>query len=250
MTDLTGKFAIVSGGGRDIGKAVAIELARRGADVAFTYFDASDGEDTAAAIRALGRRAFARSVDGLDSAAVNDFTAWARQSAGQPVDILVNVIGGMVARKKMDEMDEDFWDRVIALNLKTTFLMTKAALPVFADEGAIVNFASQAGRDGGGPGALAYASSKGAVMTFTRGLAKELAPRRIRVNAVCPGMIATTFHDTFTKPEVRQHVAAMTPLGREGCSEEVAHLVAYLSSRDASFVNGASIDINGGILFS
>ena len=250
MIDLTGKFAIVSGGGRDIGKAVAIELARCGADVAFTYFDASDGEDTAAAIRALGRRALVRKVDALDTAAVAAFVAWARESGGRPIDILVNVVGGMVGRKKMDEMDEAFWDLVIDLNLKTTFLMTKAALPFFADGGAIVNFASQAGRDGGGPGALAYATSKGAVMTFTRGLAKELGPRRIRVNAVCPGMIATLFHDTFTKPEVRQRVAAMTPLGREGCAEEVGKLVAYLSSDASAFVNGASIDINGGTLFS
>jgi 3-oxoacyl-[acyl-carrier protein] reductase len=249
MIDLTGKFALVSGAGRDIGKAVAIELARCGADVAFTHH-VSDGAETAAAIQALGRRALSRKVDGLDAAAVREFAAWARDQAARTIDILVNVTGGMVARKKMDEMDEAFWDHVVALNLKTTFLMTQAALPHFADGGAIVNFSSQAGRDGGGPGALAYASAKGAIMTFTRGLAKELAPRRIRVNCVCPGMIDTTFHDTFTKPEVRQRVAAMTPLGREGRSEEVGALVAYLASSAASFVNGANIDINGGILFS
>ncbi|MCJ9754417.1 SDR family oxidoreductase, partial [Neorhizobium sp. BETTINA12A] len=110
-------------------------------------------------------------------------------------------------------------------------------------------FASQAGRDGGGPGALAYATSKGAVMTYTRALAKELGPK-IRVNSVCPGMISTTFHDTFTKPEVRERVAAATPLKREGSSQEVASLVAFLMSDDAAFITGACYDVNGGTLFS
>jgi len=249
MTDLTGKLAIVSGAGRDIGQATAIELARRGADVAFTWHSTS-GEETESAIRALAKRALAKRVDALDAAAVKEFTAWACAESGRPIHILVNVVGGLVARKKIPEMDEGFWDHVIALNLKTAFLLTQAALPHMADGGAIVNLSSQAGRDGGGPGGIAYGAAKGALMAFTRGLAKELGPRRIRVNGVCPGMIDTTFHDTFTKPEVRQRVASMTPLGREGESEEVAKLVAFLASEEAAFVNGSNIDINGGILFS
>jgi 3-oxoacyl-[acyl-carrier protein] reductase len=249
MTDLTGKFALVSGAGRDIGKAIAIELARCGASVAFTYHSAS-GEETETAIRAFGHPVFARPVDALDGAAVRDFVTAAAAQAGQTLDILVNVVGGLVARKKITEMDEAFWDHVIALNLKTAFLLTQAALPHMTDGGSIVNIASQAGRDGGGPGAVAYGAAKAALMAFSRGLAKELGPRRIRVNGVCPGMIDTTFHDTFTKPEVRQRVAAMTPLGREGESAEVATLVSFLASHGAAFVNGANIDINGGILFS
>jgi 3-oxoacyl-[acyl-carrier protein] reductase len=128
--------------------------------------------------------------------------------------------------------------------------MTQAALALMSDGGAIVNVSSQAGRDGGGPGGIAYGASKGAIMSMTRGLAKELGPRRIRVNAVCPGMMATKFHDDFTKPEVRQRVAGMAPLGREGQASEVAELVVYLASDQASFVNGTGVDINGGILFS
>jgi len=123
-------------------------------------------------------------------------------------------------------------------------------LPHMPRGSSIVNFASLAGRDGGGPGSIAYATAKGGVMTFTRGLAKELGARGIRVNAVCPGMINTTFHNTFTKPEVRQKVAAATPLGREGEACEVADLVAYLASEQASFLNGANIDVNGGLAFS
>ena len=114
----------------------------------------------------------------------------------------------------------------------------------------IINFSSQAARDGGGFGAIAYAASKGAVSTFTRGLAKELGPKGIRVNAVCPGLIATTFHDRFTKPEVRTAVANATPLRRQGEAKEVADLVAYLASDESGFVTGANIDINGGTYFS
>jgi len=116
--------------------------------------------------------------------------------------------------------------------------------------GSIVNFASKAGRDGGGAGSTVYATSKGAVMTFTRSMAKELGPKNIRVNAVCPGMIATTFHDRFTKNDVRVKVAAATPLRREGEASEVADLTAYLLSDEATFVTGANIDINGGLYFS
>ena len=125
----------------------------------------------------------------------------------------------------------------------------KAVVPHMKAGGSIVGFASQAGRDGGGPGATAYAASKGAVMTFTRGLAKELGPN-IRVNSICPGMIDTDFHNTFTKPEVRSHVANITPLKREGSSEDVANLTAFLASDEAAFITGANIDINGGTLFS
>ena len=114
----------------------------------------------------------------------------------------------------------------------------------------IINFSSQAGRDGGGPGALANATSKGAVMTLTRGLAKELGPANIRVNCVCPGMISTGFHDPFTKDAVRANVAAATPLRREGRAQEVADLVAFLASPNSSFITGASLDINGGMYFS
>ena len=114
----------------------------------------------------------------------------------------------------------------------------------------IINIASQAGRDGGGGGASIYATSKGAVMTFTRSISKELGPKGIRVNAVSPGMIATSFHDKFTKPEVRTMVSNGTPLRRQGEAEEVANLVAFLASDESSYLTGTNIDINGGNYFS
>jgi len=135
------------------------------------------------------------------------------------------------------------------LNLTSLFMMSKACIPHLAAGSSIVTLASQAGRDGGGGGAVAYASSKGSVITFTRGLAKELGPD-IRVNGVCPGMISTGFHDTFTPSEVREKVAGMTCAKREGSSEEVAKLVAFLASDESSYMTGNNIDINGGMLFS
>jgi len=246
---LDNQLAIVFGGGRDIGAAIAIELASRGADVALSY-NSSEPSKVVAAIESKQRKCQAYKVDALDTSAIRNFVSSAAKDFGRPVNILVNVVGGLVARKKMEEMDDAFWDYVLALNVRSVFAATQATLPVMVDGGTVVNVASQAGRDGGGPGGIAYGASKGALMSMTRGLAKELGPRRIRVNAVCPGMIATKFHDDFTKPEVRQRVAGMTPLGREGKAEEVATLVAFLAGSDAAFVNGANVDINGGILFS
>ena len=169
---------------------------------------------------------------------------------GTDVHGLVNIAGGLVQRKTIAEMDEAFFDKVIKLNLNSTFLAVKAITPFMSEGGAIVNLASQAGRDGGGPGASAYATSKGAVVTFTRSLAKEFGPQGIRVNALCPGVISTTFHDTFTKDEVRKNIANMTPLRREGKGDEVANAVSFLMSDDSSFISGTNIDVNGGLLFS
>lgn len=249
MIELTGKMAVVFGGARDIGGAVAETLASRGAEVVVTYNSSSPAE-VVERIRNAGGKVTACQVDALDTAAIRAFVAGLATRGQGKIDILANVVGGLVARRRMEEMDDAFWDQVFALNVRSIFAMTQAALARMDDGAAIVNVASQAGRDGGGAGAIAYASAKSALMAMTRGLAKELGPRRIRVNAVCPGMIATRFHDEFTRPEVRQKVAGMTPLGREGRACEVGDLVAYLAGGASSFVNGACIDINGGVLFS
>lgn len=251
MSTLEGKVAIVAGGARDIGRAVSEKLAAEGAKVVVNYFNnQSEGEATVGAIQEAGGHAIAVGGDMTKAADVAKLVAAAKETYGESIDILVNVVGGLVARKTLDEMDEAFFEGVVKLNLTTTFLTTKAVVPLMGDGSSIINFASQAGRDGGGPGATAYATSKGAVMTFTRAMAKELGPRNIRVNCVCPGMISTTFHDTFTKDEVRKNVAAGTPLRREGKANEVADLVAYLASAESSFLTGVSVDINGGMFFS
>lgn len=251
MTDLTNKVAIVTGASRDIGRAVAIELARRGAKVAVNYRnDESLADEVVQAIEGAGGTALKVRADVTLADDARRLVAETRAAFGERIDILVNVAGGMVERRSLDEMDEQFFNHVMQLNVTSTFLVTRAVAPYMPEGSAIVNFASQAGRDGGGPGACAYATSKGAVMTFTRAMAKELGPRGIRVNALCPGMIATTFHDTFTKDEVREKVAAATPLRRQGNAAEVATTVAWLASDAAAFVNGANVDINGGSFFS
>lgn len=251
MKNLNGKIALITGGARDIGKATSMKLASLGAKVIVNYFDnPEDAAETVDLIKKAGGHAIAIQADVTKTEDVKRLIAEALKAFDSKIDILVNIAGGLVGRKKISEMEDSFWDFVIRLNLTSVFYVTKEVLPNMNDGGVIINFTSQAGRDGGGPGAIAYATAKGGVLTFTRGLAKELGPRKIRVNAVSPGMINTTFHNTFTKPEVREKVASMTPLGREGEAPEVAELVAFLASDSSSFINGESIEINGGIFFS
>src|SRR5690606_34148619 len=181
---------------------------------------------------------------------IDTLVSKSRETFGNSIDILVNVTGGLFARKTIEEMDEKFYNLLMDVNFKSVFLVTKAIKPFMPSGSSIINFASQAGRDGGGPGAALYAASKGAVMTYTRSLAKEFGPQGIRVNSLCPGMIATKFHDDFTKDQVRVNVANNTPLRREGQADEVADLVSYLASDESSFLTGNNIDINGGLAFS
>ena len=245
---LAGKTAIITGGGRDIGAAAAKKLAAEGANVALSYFESSEGADTVVAeITAAGGKAIAvqadlnvqEGVDKLVKATVDTYGA---------IDVLVNNAGGLVARKTMAEMDLAHWNKVMTLNLTSTFMMTKACLEHMT-KGVIVNLASQAGRDGGGPGSLAYATSKGAVMTMTRGLAKEVGPD-VRVNALCPGMIDTDFHNIHTPDAGRRGFEANAPMKRQGHVNDAANLIVFLATDDSAFITGTNIDLNGGMLFS
>ena len=248
---LEGKVAVVTGGARDIGRAVCVKLAREGAKVVVNYFESEKERDaTLAAIRLVGGEAIAVHADVTKQADIDNLVAKTKEAFGEKLDILVNVAGGLFARKTLDEIDENFYNLVMDVNFKGTLFVTKAFRHMMGEGGSIINFASQAGRDGGGPGAYIYAASKGAVSTFTRGLAKELGPHGIRVNALNPGMIATKFHDDFTKDAVREKVAGATPLRREGRADEVADLVAYLAGCESSFMTGNNVDINGGLAFS
>lgn len=245
---LKGQTAIVTGGGRDIGAACAMKLAAEGANVAINYFASADGANKVVEdIKAAGGNAIAVQGDLMDPAQVKALVDTTVETFGG-LNILVNNSGGLISRVPIREMSLEHWNNVMDLNLTSTFLMITESLK-HLEEGVIVNIASQAGRDGGGPGATAYATSKGAVMTMTRGLCKELGPK-IRVNALCPGMIDTDFHNIHTPDAGRRGLEAAAPLKRQGLPEDVANLVAYLASDESAYLTGTNIDINGGMLFS
>lgn len=250
MKKLNNKVAIVTGGARDIGRASSIKMAKEGASVCINYYDnPEEAKETQSMIEEFGGKAIVVQGDMTKQEDIDNVVGKCRESFGEEIHILVNIAGGLVGRKTIGEMDLDFWNLLIKLNLTSVFMVTKAVVPFMPAKSSIINFSSQAARDGGGPGAAAYATAKGGVLTYTKGMAKELGPDNIRVNAISPGMINTTFHNTFTKPEVRVKVAAGTPLRREGEATEVADLVSYLASDESSFVTGASIEINGGTYF-
>ncbi|MEM8890100.1 MAG: glucose 1-dehydrogenase [Bacteroidota bacterium] len=251
MSTLSGKVAVVTGGARDIGRAISVCLAKAGAKVVVNYYNSAAGaKETLEEIKSFGGEAIAVKADVSNLTEINNLKAKAVEAFGEKIDVLVNNAGGLFARKTLEEFEESFYDLVMNVNFKATVFVMQAFEPLMAEGSSIINLSSQAARDGGGGGSSLYASSKGAVTTFSRAMAKELGPRGIRVNAVCPGLIATKFHDDFTKDEVRKIVAGKTPLRREGSAEEVADLVVYLASGNSSFVNGANFDINGGLAFS
>ena len=251
MYSMKGKVAIVTGGARDIGRQVSLKLAEAGAKVCVNYLNNEEAAaETTRMIKEKNGEAISVKGDMTKAGDVKKVVDACVDAYGKIIHVLVNVAGGLMGRKPLTDLDEEFWDAVINVNLKSAYLVTREVVPHMTEGGAIINFSSQAARDGGGFGALAYATAKGGILTFTRGLAKELGPKGIRVNCVSPGMINTTFHNTFTKPEVRTNVAAATPLRREGEAREVGDLVLYLASDASSFINGESIEINGGSYFA
>jgi len=251
MSKFKGRVAVVTGGARDIGRAISIKLAREGAKVVVNYNSSEAGAtETLNEINSFGGEAIIVKADLSKLSGIQTLKEKAIAAYGDKIDILVNNAGGLFARKKLHEFDEEFYDLVMNVNFKSTVFAMQAFAPLMGQGGSIVNLSSQASRDGGGGGSSLYSSSKGAVTSFTRGMAKELGPKGIRVNALCPGLIGTKFHDDFTTDEIRKKVAGGTPLRREGKAEEVADLVAYLASDEASFISGNNVDINGGLAFS
>ena len=251
MKNLIGKVALVTGASRDIGRAISISLAKAGVKVLVNYYrDKSMGEETVSIIKNNGGDAKAVYADVTNSGDVSKMIKKSQEVFGNEVHILVNNVGGLFARKKISEIDENFYNLLMDVNFKSVFLVTKAIKPLMPEGGSIVNISSQAARDGGGSGSSLYSASKGAVTSYTRALAKEFGPDGIRVNAITAGMTSTRFHDDFTSDEIRKKVAGATPLRREGRPEEIADLAIYLASDSSSYITGANIDINGGILNS
>ena len=173
---LTGKVAVVTGGARDLGRAISVKLALEGAKVCLNYFDnPDDAAQTLGMIKADGGEAIAVQGDMTKADDVKKLFAEAGKAFGGKVDILVNVVGGIVGRKQITEQDEKWYDFLMDVNMRSVFLCTREVVPMMPEGGSIVNFSSQAARDGGGPGASMYAAAKAAVMCHTRAMAKELA---------------------------------------------------------------------------
>ena len=251
MKKLENKVAIVTGGARDIGRAVSLKLASEGAKVVVNYFDnKEDAEATQKMIADMGAESIIVQGDMTKAEDVKRIVEEAMKAYGQDIHVLVNVVGGIVGRKKITEQDEAWYNFLMDVNMKSCWLCTREVVPHMPRGGSIVNFSSLAAKDGGGPGASMYATAKGAVAVFTRSMAKELGPDGIRVNAVAPGTIATSFHDRFNTPENRERMKGIYPLRREGDAADVADLICFLACDDSDYLTGTNIDINGGIFFS
>ncbi len=248
--DLTGKVALVTGASSGIGAATAEVFADLGALVAVGYFNNESGANAVVErIAAAGGKAVAIKADVSNAAGVKTVIDATVEAFG-PIDILVNNAGSLVERQKIAQVTEERWDYIMDLNLKSAVLCSQMVAPSMVERksGAIINIVSIAGRNGGGPGALAYATAKGALITFTKGLAKELAPQGVRVNAVSPGVIDTPFHEVFSTPEMIKNFVAGIPAGRTGTSMECATAIAFLASNAASYIVGETIEVNGGQL--
>lgn len=251
MGYLNGKRALVTAGGQGIGLAISKALIQAGCDVCIHYF--SSEVDVESLIQeapgGTSPRICSLQADLCKRPEAESLVAQSVDALGG-LDILINNAGSLVERRKLEEIDEEIYTRIMDINLASMAWVTQAARPALKAAGAasIVNLASLAGRKGGHPGSILYATSKGAVLTWTRALATELAPEGIRVNAVTPGLIlGTSFHATHTTRESAEETIRGIPLGRAGSPEDVARAVAYLASEYDGFITGATLDINGGV---
>jgi len=252
--EFKGKNVLVTGSARDIGRSIAVRFGKAGANVVVNYLgDDRDlsGEqqarETVDLITEAGGKAVAVKGDVTKTDDIKTILAASESAFGAEIHVLVNNVGGLIRRVPVVDMPDSHWDQVMDVNLKSVFYMCRAIIPKMQPGSAIVNISSLAARDGGGPGAIAYATAKGAVLTFTRGLAKELAKQNIRVNTVDPGVISTRFHDVHTNPEVRKTLPGKIPLGREGHPDEVANVIHFLASEESSYMTGQALQINGGM---
>ena len=244
--DFTGQVAIVTGAGSGIGKAIAIDLASRGCDVAVCGRRLEPVQETAADIAAAGRKSMAASVDVSSGESVAAFVADVMKAFGR-IDILVNN-AGVTRDNLLIRMSEEEWDDVLSTNLKGAFLLSKAvARPMMKQRsGAIVNISSIVALTGN-PGQCNYSASKAGLLAMTKSLAKELASRNIRVNAVAPGFVVSRMTDALPE-DLRQTMLSQIPAGRFGEPSDIAKAVAFLAGDDASYITGQVLSVNGGMV--
>lgn len=249
QNEFSGKTALVTGASRGIGAATAIALARRGVRRVVLHYNSyrEGAEQTIAAVRAAGAEAEAVPADLGCLEGIRQLIARLPEVAPE-VDILVNNAGSLVRRARLLEFTDDLFDEVMTLNFRSAWMITQAVVPAMLRKGSgvIVNVSSIAGRTGGGPGATVYAAAKAAITAMTKGLARELAPQGIRVNAISPGTVDNYFHERFSTRQMLEAVIAQTPAGRLGTNEEMAEVIVFLCSDAARYIHGQTIEINGG----
>jgi 3-oxoacyl-[acyl-carrier protein] reductase len=248
--DLTGRVALVTGASSGIGAATASVLADLGAILALGYHQNEEGATQVLdQITNEGGRALAICADMRRNDDISSLVRRATDELG-PIDILVNNAGSLVQRQAIREMTQERWNEIMNLNLTSAVFCSQAVVPMMIERktGTIVNLVSIAGRTGGGPGAVAYSIAKGGLITFTKSLAKELAPHGVRVNAISPGVIDTPFHQVFSTPEMIRNFVTTIPLSRVGTPLECAKVIAFLASDASSYVVGETIEVNGGQL--
>jgi len=245
---LEGQVALVTGAGRNIGRAIAVRFAEAGADVALVGRTPGPLDEAAEAIRALGRGALPFPCEVSDGAAVAATVEKVIEKFGR-IDILVNN-AGVTRDRLLLRMDEADWDEVLAVNLKGAFNFSKAVARqmVRQKRGRILNITSVIGQIGNA-GQANYAASKAGLIGFTKSLAKELAPRGITANAIAPGFIQTAMTQGLS-PEVRENLLRSIPLGRFGTPEDVATVALFLASERAGYITGQVINVDGGMVMT
>jgi len=247
---LNNKNVLITAGAQGIGESITRHFIDSGANVAIHYFSSADTANQLVDY-AKGKGLKAVAIGG-DLTKEEDANAVVEKTvaAFDGLDILINNAGSLVARKMLSEMEAEFWHKVMDINLTSMMFVTRAAAPYLGknESSSIINLASLAGRKGGHPGSLAYSTSKGAILTYTRALSTELGAQGTRVNAVAPGLIlGTSFHNTHTTKESAAATTAGIPIQRAGNAADVARAVLYLASEYDGFITGATLDINGGV---
>lgn len=249
-SEFRGKTALVTGASRGIGAATAVALAKEGAGRVVVHYNGykEGAEQTQTAVREAGAECDLMDADLSETHGIHSFIEKLKVIAPQ-VDILINNAGHLIRRAKLTEFDEMTFDRVMNLNVKSLWFISQAVVPHMIEQknGIIINLSSIAARNGGGIGATIYAAAKGAVSTMTKGMAKELAPQGIRVNAVSPGTVDNDFHVKYSTKQMMESMLAQAPAGRLGTNEEISDTIIFLCSDAGRYIYGQTIEINGGM---